>query len=618
MIGHRTLNRVVAITATVVVGVAMAVAAAPAFAASHPTVTEVGPNIGSHDGGTRVEVDGTGFTDVSYVLFGTLHASSFTVVSSTELQAIAPANKPGSFADVRVVTAHGTSAVADGDGYHWKRIAHARAFGLTPAFGPYPGGNTIEVSGTGFKDVTAVEFGHTLTTDFTVQSLTDLTVVAPRHAPGRVEVHVIRTGVTSFGTGSFYTYIGPPTVTNVSPNAGALAGGSQVSIIGTGFTDVTSVLFGTTRAPSFTITTVQAPTPDTIITAVVPKHSSGRTDIRIVTKHGTSAIVANLARYTYTAAPRALKLTTARTIDENTLIGISCPAASFCAAYDTAGRVVTNRNGTWQHPAPIAGQVGGIVSISCTSASFCMASDATAHVFAWNGTAWSLSATFTGGTPWPVSCASPTFCGAAGQDGYAEIFNGTSWSGEEQIENDGFVHLTGMSCPVVGFCYAAGVDALNYPVPPGGNANSASLVAAYHNGVWDFPTDFDTHEILGSISCAQANFCAVGTAAGARVLTDASNPALDEAENWSPDLPLRGPSGAGAPASTVDCSNATFCLTYWQDAATGLKHWVRSDGASFATQGFTVLHPGSFPTAVSCWARYSCQFVGGTDTYRSS
>ena len=44
-----------------------------------------------------------------------------------------------------------------------------------------------------------------------------------------------------------------PTVTNVSPNSGSVAGGTSVTITGTGFTGASAVHFGTASQPTFTV-----------------------------------------------------------------------------------------------------------------------------------------------------------------------------------------------------------------------------------------------------------------------------------------------------------------------------------------------------------------------------
>jgi len=78
----------------------------------------------------------------------------------------------------------------------------------------------------------------------------------------------------------------PPAVTGVAPNSGPIAGGTDVTITGTGFTGATEVFFGesTTQAQSFTVVS------DTKITAktpAVPAH--GARHVFVTTPGGTSA-----------------------------------------------------------------------------------------------------------------------------------------------------------------------------------------------------------------------------------------------------------------------------------------------------------------------------------------
>ena len=74
-----------------------------------------------------------------------------------------------------------------------------------------------------------------------------------------------------------------PTVTSVSPTSISTAGGASVTINGTGFTGATTVSFGGTTAPSFTINN------STRITATSPALSSGGlTYVRVTTPGGTS------------------------------------------------------------------------------------------------------------------------------------------------------------------------------------------------------------------------------------------------------------------------------------------------------------------------------------------
>ena len=68
---------------------------------------------------------------------------------------------------------------------------------LSPVRGAAKGGSTVTVTGTGFTDVTRVDFGTAAGTKVHVDSPTKLTVTSPRHAKGTVSVSVTAAGGTS-------------------------------------------------------------------------------------------------------------------------------------------------------------------------------------------------------------------------------------------------------------------------------------------------------------------------------------------------------------------------------------------------------------------------------------
>ena len=77
-----------------------------------------------------------------------------------------------------------------------------------------------------------------------------------------------------------------PVVTAVNPASGTTAGGTSVTITGTGFTGATAVHFGTAAATSFTVNS------DTQITAISPAapNDASYVDITVTTPSGTSAV----------------------------------------------------------------------------------------------------------------------------------------------------------------------------------------------------------------------------------------------------------------------------------------------------------------------------------------
>ena len=91
-----------------------------------------------------------------------------------------------------------------------------------------------------------------------------------------------------------YTYVlSKPAVTGVSPTSGTTAGGTTVTITGSGFTGATKVLFGAVAATSFTSVS------STKITAVSPPQAPGFHNIYVTTPAGTSAQSA-ADEFTYT------------------------------------------------------------------------------------------------------------------------------------------------------------------------------------------------------------------------------------------------------------------------------------------------------------------------------
>ena len=79
-----------------------------------------------------------------------------------------------------------------------------------------------------------------------------------------------------------YGYGTQPAVDSVNPAVGPTTGGTSVTLTGCGFTGATSVHFGATAAPTFTVNS------DTKITATSPAHAAGPVDVTVTTPQGTS------------------------------------------------------------------------------------------------------------------------------------------------------------------------------------------------------------------------------------------------------------------------------------------------------------------------------------------
>jgi plastocyanin len=156
---------------------------------------------------------------------------------------------------------------------------------LSPTKGPAAGGTSVTITGTNFTGATAVKFGSTGATSFKASSATSITAVSPADTAGTVDVTVTTPSGTSPTSSSDHYTFGPPTITKVSPNAGAKAGGATVTVTGTGFAlgeGVTTIKFGSTSGSSVHCTST------TNCTVVSPAHTAGKVDVKATVNKLTS------------------------------------------------------------------------------------------------------------------------------------------------------------------------------------------------------------------------------------------------------------------------------------------------------------------------------------------
>ena len=157
---------------------------------------------------------------------------------------------------------------------------------VAPTSGSTAGGTPVTVSGNGFTGATKVLFGSKVATSLVVVSNTKLTVVSPSHSAGAINVRVVTpAGETGVVAADQFTYRAAPRVSGVSPTSGPRAGGTSVTVTGSGFTGATQVLFGSKVATSLVVVS------DTQLTVTSPAHSVGAIDVRVIAPAGKSSAV---------------------------------------------------------------------------------------------------------------------------------------------------------------------------------------------------------------------------------------------------------------------------------------------------------------------------------------
>lgn len=262
-----------------------------------PKITSISPNEGSSEGKNYVYIKGENFVEGVNVTFGGVQAKSITLLDATQIRVAAPGSSVLGLVSVTVVNPDNQSdTMANGYTYQMPPITITS---ITPNKGPFAGGQLVYVYGTNFTSIQSVKLdGKAINFD-----LLDTGTIRFRTPPVNVAGVVTVDLISSFGstTSTSYTYEAPvalpaPTITSMTPNHGALAGGGLVYVYGTNFRDGITATFG---GNSLAITLMDAGT----IRFRVP---AGTVDGPIVFKLTNTDGQVVTTNYTYDAPPVVL------------------------------------------------------------------------------------------------------------------------------------------------------------------------------------------------------------------------------------------------------------------------------------------------------------------------
>src|SRR5207245_7694514 len=131
--------------------------------------------------------------------------------------------------DITVTTCAGTSALATADRFTYSLASAASITSLGTTTGSTAGGTPVLIAGSGFTGASAVLFGTTSASSFTVNSDSSITAIAPPAAAGTVDVIVATASGTSATSSSdrfTYSAASSPAVRALSTTSGTTGGGS--------------------------------------------------------------------------------------------------------------------------------------------------------------------------------------------------------------------------------------------------------------------------------------------------------------------------------------------------------------------------------------------------------
>ena len=249
-----------------------------------PVVTAISPSSGPIAGGTVAVITGSGFTIPSVVTIGGAVAQNFPA-SPSRIEVLIPPGVAG-LKDVTVSTPFGQTTASNL--FCQSENTQLCVSTISPNAGPVAGGTLVTITGLNFAGATSVSIGGTQVTNFTVVSDSTITALTAAHSAGPSDVVVTTPNGTATGTGLF-TYVPEPTIVTLTPPTGLPAGGSTVTINGTGFVSDVSVDFGGTPGTHIVVIS------DTQLTVQSPGHPLGSVPVKVITPGGTS----NSLIYTY-------------------------------------------------------------------------------------------------------------------------------------------------------------------------------------------------------------------------------------------------------------------------------------------------------------------------------
>ena len=181
-------------------------------------------------------------------------------------------------------------------GYTYTTIAPT-LISITPNTGTISGGTSVVITGTGFTPSTTVTIGGVAATSVTVSSASSLTAVTPAYVSGSLIKNVVVNNGNSTATltGGFTYIASAPTLLSIAPVSGTTAGGTSITLTGTGFIPGTTVTIGGVAATNITVINTNT------ITATTPAYVSGALVQTVAVNNGIGS-ASLLNAFTYIAS----------------------------------------------------------------------------------------------------------------------------------------------------------------------------------------------------------------------------------------------------------------------------------------------------------------------------
>jgi hypothetical protein len=231
---------------------------------------------------------------------GGIQATEIEIISATEVKFTSPAAGAG-IVDLILTNPDGQSA----------RLAEAYTYQPAPSLvevkpraGALAGGTAVTVSGSDFLPGLIVVWGAVEVADIELISATQLKFTSPVGQKGLVDLWVANPDGQTVKLAEAYTYQPAPSLVEVKPRAGALAGGTAVTVSGNDLLPGLTVAIGGIQATEIEITSA------TEVKFTSPAAEAGLVGLILTNPDGQSATLAQA--YTYQPAPSLTSVTPQR------------------------------------------------------------------------------------------------------------------------------------------------------------------------------------------------------------------------------------------------------------------------------------------------------------------
>lgn len=252
-----------------------------------PTLTAVTPASGPSAGGTLLTLTGTNFFASPTVLVNDVPAVNVTRVSATQVTAATPPGTPGVVNVVLANTDGQEASLVAAFAY----VAPPGVTAISPTNGPSLGGTRITITGADFQPGLTVRIGGSPAFGAVMTTPNTVTAITPSSMAGLADVEVQNPDGQRGLLADAFTFDGAPALSALSPTVGSTAGGTVVTLTGTGFLAGAEVIFGT--QPSSQVTVVSP----TTLTAVAPAAPMSVVGVTVRNADGQTVNLSSAFRY---------------------------------------------------------------------------------------------------------------------------------------------------------------------------------------------------------------------------------------------------------------------------------------------------------------------------------